>query len=330
MTNQPAATILISPDSSPQYYSYYLDGLTAAVPGARVRYSVTETPRLTSPRDGLAVVLPSGRRLFIAADDHPTVNLAALSWCDVFGQVNLDPAQRNQPNGNKLMALGPSFGTRQSSSVRAIARVLGASANGGRSFAGPLPRARAIAKHQRDRLPLGAYRPQPSSDDTLFFLASFWHQHPQANETRLDLWSALQNRRGLILEGGFVHAASSIAPRLRASETYDLTRYIQRTQNSVVALNTPAVHDCLGWKLGEFFALGKAIVSLPLTREMPGGLVSGEQILVVETAEEVADAVCRLAGNRDLRHQLERNARQYFDTWLSPTSIAHRLIGPPQ
>ena len=329
MTNKAAATILISPDSSPQYYSYYLDGLTNAIPGARVRYSVAETPRLTSPRDGLAVVLPSGRRLFIAADDHPTVNLAALSWCDVYGQVNLESAQRNQPGGNKLLALGPGFGTRQSSSLRAIAHVLGASARGGRSFAGPLPRARAIAKHQRDRLPLCAYRPQPSSDDTLFFLASFWHQHPQANNARIDLWSALQHT-GLKLEGGFVGAKASIAPRLQASETYDLTRYIQRTQHSVVALNTPAVHGCLGWKLGEFFALGKAIVSLPLSREMPGGLDSGEQILIVETPDEAADAVCRLAGNQALRTQLERNARQYFDAWLSPMSIAHRLIGPPQ
>ena len=330
MTHPPASTILISPDSSPQYYSYYLDGLTAALPGARVRYSVADTPRLTSPRDGLAVVLSSGRRLFIAADDHPTVNPAALGWCDVYGQVNLDPAQRKQPGGHKLVALGPGFGTRQPSAVRAIASVLGASVHGGRHFAGPLPRARAVAKHQRDRLALTAYRPQPSSDDTLFFLASYWHRHPQANEARLSLWSAFQSKSGLKLEGGFVRSEDSIPAHLRASATYDLKRYVQRTQNSVAALNTPAVHGCLGWKLGEFFALGKAIVSLPLTREMPGEVHSGEQMLVVETSPEAVETVHRLAGNRPLRHQLERNARQYFDTWLSPTAIARRLIGPPQ
>ena len=104
--------------------------------------------------------------------------------------------------------------------------------------------------------------------------------------------------------------------------------YVRRTKHSAVVFNTPAVHDCLGWKLGEFLALGKAIISTPLGRSMPGDFRHGEQYHMVEDdAEEIREAVELLAANADYRHHLERSARAYWERWLSPTSVIRRLTG---
>jgi hypothetical protein len=317
-------TVLLSPDSSPQYYSYYIDGFIELWGGLRVRYSTTETPRLDGPRDGLAMVLPAGERVFIAADDHPTINHEALDWCDVYGQVNFDPANATMPQGHKLTSLGPGFGVQRTHAARSVLR---AWARGGHHFAGPVARVRAASKHQLDRLALSEYRPSSSSDDTLFFLASYWHKHPEANDARRELWSEFHRSCKLDLIGGFVNADPSMPPELCSSRSYDLADYLTQTQRSVAVLNTPAVHGCLGWKLGEFFALGKAIVSLPLTRAMPGPFQPGEHAVVVANSAEAVDAAHDLAAHPARRRDLEHNARQYFDDWLSPVSIARRLTG---
>lgn len=102
--------------------------------------------------------------------------------------------------------------------------------------------------------------------------------------------------------------------------------YLASTQRSAVALNTPAVHDCLGWKLGEFFALGKAIVSMPLTRTMPGPLASGEHLIVVDSVEQALEETVRLAADPAARLRLEAAAYRYFQQWLSPSAVIERLL----
>lgn len=318
--------VVVSADSSPQYYSYYLSGFEQVLGPLQLAFSANDLPRLSSPRDGIALLLPDGLKVFIAADDHPTVNQDALEWCDVYGQVNLDPANQQLVHGDRLVAIGPGFGIcwhGMAYSTRYIARAWRA---GGNRFAGPAARWKALMRHQRQRLPLDAYQPGTSDPRTLFFLASYWHRHPSANTARLELWTAMQSLTDLRLEGGFVSAPAEVPAELCADRSYSLDEYLEATRRSVAVLNTPAVHDCLGWKLGEFFALGKAIVSLPLSHPLPGEFEPDEQMVVVGSPAEAVEAVARLAADDAHRRRLEVQARRYFDEWLSPAVVAHRLL----
>ena len=51
-------------------------------------------------------------------------------------------------------------------------------------------------------------------------------------------------------------------------------------------LNTPGVSGCLGWKLGEYLALGKAIISTPIQRQLLADLEHGTHIHVVDGSED--------------------------------------------
>ena len=48
--------------------------------------------------------------------------------------------------------------------------------------------------------------------------------------------------------------------------SFGMREYMDKTKQSMLAFSTPAVHDCFGWILGEYLALGKAIISTPILR----------------------------------------------------------------
>jgi len=108
------------------------------------------------------------------------------------------------------------------------------------------------------------------------------------------------------------------------SKRYTLKKYIHKTQESAIVFNTPAVLDCLGWKLGEFLALGKAIISTPLTRVMPA---TGKRDFYLETKEEdIGVQVRALMADKAARKRLEENAHQYYCDYLSPEKVIMNLI----
>lgn len=103
--------------------------------------------------------------------------------------------------------------------------------------------------------------------------------------------------------------------------------YIQETQRSFVVFNTPSVLECHGWKLPEYLCMGKAIISTPLTRAMPGlGLQHGEHIHYIRSVDDIPHAISAIKNDCAYRHRLEKNARAYYERYLSPESIIRRVM----
>src|SRR5262249_47673698 len=103
--------------------------------------------------------------------------------------------------------------------------------------------------------------------------------------------------------------------------------YLAKTRSSALVFNTPAVWSCHGWKLGEFLALGKAIISTPLVRELPAPLVHGCHIHYVDgSLDSIRAAIQLLLNDHDYRKHLERNAYDYYSSFLSPKRVVERLL----
>ncbi len=87
------------------------------------------------------------------------------------------------------------------------------------------------------------------------------------------------------------------------------------------------------YKLLESMAVGLPAVVSRASAEVTG-IEVGEQVLVGETAEEYADAVCRLLADRPLAARLSAAARQFVEarhTWESKRSlVASLLTGAPR
>jgi glycosyltransferase involved in cell wall biosynthesis len=193
-----------------------------------------------------------------------------------------------------------------------------------------LERTRAVVQHQRRRTSIDAYGPRRSDPDYVFFTAWPWAKHSEVNPPRIEFIEACRRAKGLTFEGGFAPRRRSDVPEVRtmsARARYPIRDYIAKLGRSAVAFNNPAVHGCLGWKLGEFLALGKATISLPITRVLPAPLEPGVHLHVIDgSPESFDDALETLRRNDDYRRSLEINARQWYEQHLAPTRLAQRLL----
>lgn len=325
------------PASDLTYASFLVEGFARVLGVDAIRYSTKGFP----PGYGGGRVLACYRsdapdaRAFMVFTDQTTVNSPGETWADVYAMVNVAPDATEA-----IMPLGPTFGIRLSSNAltrRHLAQTWRwAMSDGGGSprmrarAAIAADRSRSLVKHQRRRASIDAYTPRPSEADYVFFTAWPWAKHGAVNPPRIRFIEACMRASGLTFEGGFAPRRRSdvtdVLPYTAASR-YSLTDYLDNLGRSAVAFNNPAVHGCLGWKLGEFLAMGKAIISLPIERGLPAPLEHGLHLHVVDgSPESLDDAIGRLRVDDAYRHSLEVNARRWYDEQLAPQQVASRIL----
>lgn len=110
------------------------------------------------------------------------------------------------------------------------------------------------------------------------------------------------------------------------SKRYTIKSYIKKTKLSEIVFNTPAVLNCHGWKLGEYLAMNKAIISTPLLNELPENLVHGENIHIISNVKELEFAINLLLKDKDYRKLLEAGAKKYYLKYVSPQSVIKNIL----
>lgn len=314
----------------PLYHGFYLQGLAQVLGWPALRASASGFPAFD--RTGLALeVAPTGARIYLDADDTPQLDRSALRWCDVYGKINLSPRDLDGPAGPRLLPLGPSMGVQV---LRLAAWCPGVVAGPARRRTGertPAELARRWWSMLIDRVPASAYPAGDRVDESyLYFLSSVWAPDDRCNAVRVAFLQAARGVAGLQLDGGFAPPHRGDVPEcvpFQMARRHPAAEYIRRTRRSVLAFNTPAVLDCLGWRLAEYLALGKAVLTTPLGRALPAPLEHGRQVHIVEaTTRAMAEGIERIRADRGYRTTLQRGGRRYYDQWLAPQAVARRLL----
>jgi glycosyltransferase involved in cell wall biosynthesis len=337
--------VRVHPNFVVSYYAFYLEGLGRTFGFNNVEFGREGFPEHTEFNDGFAFSVSKGpvdrrrvRRFYVSANDFARYDRLALAWCDRYGIVNHDPGRASGLDADRIVPIGPSFGVRDWGGLIRTSRDLAAILrSGGGVFSttgsrhGPVWWFRNSRRQFVDRLPERAYRPGSSDASYVFFVSWAWKQHPGPNHSRARYMRACRAIRNIRFEGGFAPRRQNDIPGiedLTAERMYPFREWMERTKRSCIAFNTPAVHDCLGWKLGEFLALGKAILSLPLTRALPKPLNHGEHVhYVADDQDAIEDAARRLLSDEPYRSSLERAARRYYLEELAPERVIRRIVG---
>lgn len=329
--------IRVSPASDVHYCGYYVLGAVQAT-GAMPVFDTTPLPKAVkrAPLHHSAALLAGARRIFIDAGDGAQICEDFLEWCDVYGKVNATQDQYTPSQRQKVVPLGPSFGIRIWGIGTTIAMLVRNYFRCRGMITEPRQFAAAYWRQYRHRLPIEDYSPTPhvsSNPDYVFFASTLWRNEPGTNACRLNFVQACKSLRWLRFAGGFAPRSDGITlcpANHIMRERCSLSHYVEQMHRSAVAFNTPAVLQCHGWKLAEFLAMGKAIISTPLSRDLPAPLIHGEHLHIVDGSQEsIADAIQELCRNHDYRHRLERNSRLYFDSNLSPRRAIERLLSFP-
>lgn len=111
-----------------------------------------------------------------------------------------------------------------------------------------------------------------------------------------------------------------------ATNKIEFWDWIENTKKSALVFNTPAFWECHGWKLGEYLAMGKCIISTRLSNDLPAPLIHGEHIHYVENTEEaMKKAVEYIISHPEYKKHLEKGAREYWEKYGSPISSLNLL-----
>ena len=272
-------------------------------------------------------------RMVFDYGDSADLDEKLMAWAHAYGKVNCTAEQRDAG----VVPIGPPFGIRPGRRTAvglAVRALIPTAADVGWKS--------TIAERRNFLLrtpQLADFVPGVVDPAYLFYLGSLWEYAScleVANPLRAAWMRTARQSAGVVFEGGFLpYPSSPEGPPvgLQVQEFADLIwdrrmpieDWITKTQMSFAVFNTPAVEDCLGWKLGQFLALGKAIVTLPLTREMPEPLVHGRHVHEIESVEDIPAAIEVLRSRPEYRQQLQTEARSYWDEHLGPINTVRRV-----
>ncbi|MDD3787942.1 MAG: hypothetical protein PHO94_04510 [Petrimonas sp.] len=259
------------------------------------------------------------------------------AWCDVYGHVNANRKNTSAEYQQKLVSLAPSFGIKLWSHVDSFVY---AWKNMWKTFYKVFPFKFIVdyRKQCRYRVYYEEYEnPAPEVDKNyIFHLSSVWpnddweKNDPGFNEANSAFIAACNAIPDLNFDGGLTFSKNvNCNPSLtqfKCEGSVSVKEYLEKTRRSVLAFNTPFSNGSHGWKLSEFMALGKAIVSLPLVNDLPEPLTHGENVHFVEYNEAaIKEAILKIRNDDEYRTKLEKGARKYWETYGTSTKSLELL-----
>lgn len=307
------------------YYSYYIQGFYEVFGRKNVIFSTTGFPDFGIK--SCAIILEDKRfnkKIIIDAYDGDSIREKWLDWCDVYAKVNIN-LKKNY--SKKVLNIGPSFGI-QIWNLFETLKYCTSNLIKGRLSAKSRKEFIAGYWRQYKRRRLEEYlKRQPIEPGYVFFISSIWAKEKRTNASRAAFIQACSGLSQVNFEGGFAprkdgnnYGLSTLAPRVT------LTNYIDKLRKAELVFNTPAVLDCHGWKLAEFLALGKAIISTSHFNALPKPLKHGEHLHYIQDNGEIESAVLSIINDPVYRVRLEKNAHNYFVNVLQPATVVKKLI----
>lgn len=266
------------------------------------------------------------KKIIIDFGNLDSISQKALDWCDVYGKVNLNPTDLEK---TKIIGIGPLTAINIFNSVNTIWYAF-------TNLLKSLDRVPNIKlflsyyKAQLKRPKLEQYLNGSNTPNYIFFASSLWKKEKEANNFRANFIKVCRSLGQLVFEGGFAPRTNDDIPgyeELLMKDRLSYRTFVNQTKKSILVFNTPSVGGCNGWKLAEYLYMGKAIISTPLVRVMPGSFTEGKHYLITDgSMQDLEQKIRQLSEDKELRERLERYGREYFNQELLPEVVIKKLI----
>jgi glycosyltransferase involved in cell wall biosynthesis len=333
--------IFIDPRSTINYSSYYILGLYEYFGKNNVHFSSKYFRELTEIDMLMAFVIVdihAVKKIIIDYRDQNDVIEPAYHWSNIYAKINL--CQSTPDPENKIVNIPPGFAIKIWSIAEtlfhlgvnffkaAIFRHFGDKnihlrpQRWGRNYLSLLKRQKLQDYTTQRKSPDGNY---------IFFVSTFWPGMVKTNTFRTQFILACMRNSDVKFEGGFfvskkVTVIQDVPQQTLYSRFIPNHIYKKKIDQSFLVFNTPAVADCHGWKLGEFLAMGKAIISTPLANKLPVPIEHGKHVYFVNNEKEIEDAIKLLLNDQTFRRELEKNTKDYYEKYVSPVKVIERIL----
>lgn len=141
------------------------------------------------------------------------------------------------------------------------------------------------------------------------------------NRTRIAVMRMLKEEFGPAFFGGMIEDTLSekqcpdlMLPREKVRKK----AYLDRMKRSDICIGTMGLHKSIGWKMGEYVAASRAIVSEPLEYVLPGNFAEEKNYMSFTTPEMCCEKVASLYSNPDRLFQMKMENFKYYIEYLEP------------
>jgi hypothetical protein len=151
----------------------------------------------------------------------------------------------------------------------------------------------------------------------------------QLNEMRAGCIRALRKRFGADFAGG-------LAPTDDAQRNYpdcvadpDLMKkraYLKTMGASAICVSTTGLRGSNPWRLAEYVAASRAIVTETLDYEVPGDFSAPRNYLAFEAVDECVEHVGRLLSDSEFRLHMMRANQEYYRSYVRPDALIARSL----
>lgn len=145
------------------------------------------------------------------------------------------------------------------------------------------------------------------------------------NQTRAGCVRALRKEFGNRFFGGLAHenyATEHFKDCLLPDGNLSGKRkYVEILKQFPICVTTAGLNNSNGWKLGEYVAFAKAIVTEPLFFQVPGDFAKEKHYLEFTTPDRLVDAAQRLFEDKNLRFEMMMNNYRYYQSYIKPDSL---------
>ena len=102
--------------------------------------------------------------------------------------------------------------------------------------------------------------------------------------------------------------------------------YMKLLKKDYIGITSVGLHGSIGWKLAEYVAAGKAIITDKLCYTVPGEFIAGKNYLECGSVIDYMNACEFLLDNVNAVHKMELANAQYYRTFLNPKMFVYRTI----
>lgn len=268
-----------------------------------------------------------------------------LERCDVYfkrSYYRQDIEQLAPHLGSKVQPLGLSFSCRSRSDESAILRAIGYYATHYFNIRRPLQSAKwlyflayLIKECQvSPRITDFEGSPDQALLPVVFFQTRVWSDQgtnrdsAEVNEKRVAVIRALKRSLGPQFMGGLVpdEFARKHFPDCLTSLPTNRKKFVKLSQQCLIGVYTRGLHHSVAWKMPEYLAAAKCIVSEPLRNELPVPLESGRNYLEFTSPQECVSACKRLLNDPLLSDSMRKANHAYYMTEIEPSTRLLRCL----
>jgi len=179
------------------------------------------------------------------------------------------------------------------------------------------------------------YYPHFQSDFRVLFLTKLWNPdevssntskagRERINKTRCALIRRCRKEYGDTFTGGLMedsfslrYAKDLVIPRSRTSKK----QYLETIRKHPVCISSIGLHLSTPWKIAEYVAASRAIITDPLFFDAVGDFESGKNFIEFLNEEELISSINYLRGNSIALHDMMGRNWCYYNTYLRPDCL---------